>query len=386
MLSLAVLSENSSACEGITKMTRETGMFDVVYRVSPKDLHIPGIIRALYTHDPDLVLLDVNDWMSVTALTSQIKQSRLRGILVGFRPGWNEIEQVMFQRAGVHYLLREPISSAEMETVAYEALHKERSITNPNILAFLPAKAGGGCSTVALHTAAALAHGLSKSALLIEGDRRSGVYSIMLNLSDRPGLDVALRFGHAMTPVDWYQHVVRLSGFDLLPASPQHRTGRPIWADYYQLLRYVQKRYDYLLIDLPEVVNEATAEVVRAARSIFVVCTPEIASLKMARLRAEELQACEIPCERIQVILNRQERNSPDARGLEEILERPIFGILPNDYGSLKAAMVESRLAAPESPFAEACGTLARKLGGLPEVVPERPKFALLRKLSRIAG
>ena len=42
------------------------------------------------------------------------------------------------------------------------------------------------------------------------------------------------------------------------------------------------------------------------------------------------------------------------------VARNPIFGILPNDYGSLKAAMVESRMAAPESPFAEACGTLAR--------------------------
>ena len=40
-----------------------------------------------------------------------------------------------------------------------------------------------------------------------------------------------------------------------------------------------------LLIDLPEVVNEAIAELVRSARSVFIVCTPEMASLKMARFR-----------------------------------------------------------------------------------------------------
>jgi hypothetical protein len=66
--------------------------------------------------------------------------------------------------------------------------------------------------------------------------------------------------------------------------------------------------------------------------------------------------------------------------------ERSVFGVLPNDYAHLKAAMMESRLASPDSPFAEACRALARKLGGLPEAPPERFKLALLRKLGRIAG
>jgi len=134
------------------------------------------------------------------------------------------------------------------------------------------------------------------------------------------------------------------------------------------------------------VVNEATAEVVRSARSVFIVCTPEIASLKMALFRAEELEACEIPRDRIHIVVNRWERGSPPAPEVEEMLGRPVFVTLPNDYSNLKAAMMESRLAAPDSPFGEACRAFARKLSGLPEAPPERSKFALLRRLSRIAG
>jgi len=386
MLNLAVVTTNTAAWDGIRQMTTETEIFDIVFRGSTKELHPRAIIGALRTHDPDLILLDVSDWASVAPVANEIEQCDFRGITVGYRPGWDEVEQARFQEAGVRYLLREPISPAEMETLAYEALHRERGVTNPNILAFLPAKAGGGCSTVALHTAAAVAHGLSKRVLLIEGDRRSGVYSIMFNLGNQPGLDHALKVAHAMTPVEWQQHIAQISGFDLLPATPLHRNGMPIWADYYQLLRYVQKQYDYLFIDLPEVVNEATAEVVRAARSIFIVCTPELPSLKMARFRAEELQACEIPRERIHVILNRQERSRRNFQELEKTLERPIFAVLPNDYANLKAAMTEGRLAMPESPFTASCEALARKLEGLPEAMPDRAKFSLLRKLSRIAG
>ena len=349
-------------------------------------MNIPTVIRSLQTHDPDLILVDVGDWESVASLARKIKECNLRGIAVGFRPNWNRLEQVAFEDAGISYLLREPFSIAEIETLAHEALHKERGVANRNILAFLPAKAGGGCSTVAIHTASAIAKGLIKNVLLIEADRRSGVYSIMLNLKHGKGLDSALRLGNAMTPIEWHQHFVRVDGVHLLPADPQHRSPLPSWLDYYQLLQYVQKQYDYLLIDLPEVVNEATAEVVRSARNVFIVCTPEIASLKMARFRAEELEACEIPADRISVIVNRCERDGPAAQELEEMLERPVFWTLPNDYAHLKAAMMESQLAAAESPFGESCQAFARKLGGLPDAPPERFTLALLRKLGRIAG
>lgn len=389
MLSLAILTENSLAADAITQMAGETGIFTVVYRCSPTALNIPAVIRALLTQDPDLILLELEDWECVASLAEKIKGADLRGITVGFRSSWNRLEKITFQEAGIRYLLREPFSPGEMETLAYDALHKQCGVTNRNILAFLPAKAGGGCSSVAIHTAAALANGSSKKVLLIECDRRSGVYSIMLNLNSRPGLDNALRLGNAMTAMEWRQHVVMVSGIHLLPvtpASPKHRSPPPSWADYYQLLRYAQKQYEYLLIDLPEVVNEATAEVVRSARSVFIVCTPEIASLKMARFRAEELEACEIPPDRIHVLVNRQESDSPSAEELEEMLERPVFGTLPNDYAHLKAAIMESRLASPGSPFSEACRSFARKLGGLTEAPPERFRLGLLRKLARIAG
>jgi Mrp family chromosome partitioning ATPase len=386
MLNIAVLTANSHAAQGIDQIVAESGIFNIVFRGSPEDLATREVVRTLAMQDPELILLDLGNWEAVGVLASQIKERGCRAIMVGFRPAWNRMEQITFEEAGIHYLLREPFSAAEMETMAYETLHKERGVTNSNILAFLPAKAGGGCSTVAIHTAAGLAKSFPKNVLLIEGDRRSGVYSIMLNLDGRQGLDNALALGSSLTPGEWHQQVERIDGFHLLPANRKRRSPLPSWADYYQLLRYAQKQYDYLLVDLPEVVNEATAEVVRSARTVFIVCTPELTSLKMARFRAEELEACEIPSDRIQVVINRVERGGPDVKDLEEMIERPVFWTLPNDYGELNGAVLESRLASPDSAFSESCRALARKLGGLPEEPPERSRFALLRKLSRIAG
>ena len=150
--------------------------------------------------------------------------------MIGFRPGWNPLEKLSERSRG-----RLPVTRAvlghEMETIAYETLHKERGVTNGDCSRCSRQRPAGGCS-VAIHTAAGLAKSFPKNVLLIEGDRRSGVYSIMLNLDGRQGLDNALALGNSLTPGEWHQHVARIDGFHLLPAnrkreSPCHR-GRTI--------------------------------------------------------------------------------------------------------------------------------------------------------------
>jgi pilus assembly protein CpaE len=385
MLTLVVLTSNPVAADGIEQLAQESSVFKLVFKGSPIP-QIPAAIRTLRAHNPDLILLDIGNWEAVSALAGQIKQASLGGTVIGFEPSWNRLEQVTFEDAGIVDLLREPFSLTDLETAAYDALHRDHPVTNQNILAFLPAKAGSGCSTVALNTAAALVSHLGKKVLLIEADRRSGVLSILLNLQHREGLTEALEHAGEITPVEWHQYYAEAFGVHLLLANPTRRGPLPTWADYYQLLRYVQKQYDFLIIDLPEIVNEATAEVVKSARGVFVVCTPEVPSLKMASQRYAELKECEIPADHVHIVLNRWERGKLSIQDIEGILERPVFATLPNDYAHVKDAILESRLVARESAFAESCLALARKLSGLPEAPQEQSKFALLKRLGRITS
>lgn len=384
MLSVMLLTSNAATAEGIGHLIQDSGVFKLVSKGS----RIPStheVIRLLGMHDPELILLDLGEWDAVSALAQTIKRAKLRGVVIGFKATWNRLEQLTFEDAGIIDVLRDPFSHCELETVAYDALHRGHAVASQNIVALLPAKAGGGCSTIALNTAAALAEILAKKVLLIESDRRSGVLSIMLNLKNRSGLAEALQQAGEMTPVEWQQHSVWVAGIHLLPANPTRRGRFPTWADYYQLLRYAQKHYDFVFVDLPEVVNEATAEVVKSARAICIVCTPEVPSLKMAGQRLAELEACEIPGDRIHIILNRCERGGLSIQDVEGILERPVFASLPNDYKQVKNAILESRLVCKESRFAKSCKPLAQKLSGLPQAPRTESKFALLSKLGRIA-
>jgi pilus assembly protein CpaE len=379
-----LLTPDVETAGAIESMLHESSVFNLVARVSPiRSVH--EAMRLVGVHDPELILLDLSDWGAVAGLARQIRNLTCRCVVVGFKRLWSRAELISFEDAGIVDLLREPFSHEDLQTVSYDALHRGHAATDNNILALLPAKAGGGCSTVALNVAAALAENHAKKVLLVESDRRSGILSIMLNLKNRSGLSEALQLAGEMTPVEWQQHSIWVSGIHLLPANPARRGPLPTWAQYFQLLRFVQQRYDYVFVDLPEVVNEATAEVVKSARSICIVCTPEVPSLKMAGQRCAELEACKIPGDRIHIVVNRWERGGLSIDDVQDVLERPVFATLPNDYKQVKNAILESRLVAAESRFAKGCVTLAQKLSGLPEAPRAESKFTLLRELVRMA-
>jgi pilus assembly protein CpaE len=339
------------------------------------------VVRAT---DPEVLLLDLRDWERVAGVAPQLAQLGLRALPVGFLGDWTPEQQVRFGRAGISDLLREPFSPGELVRTVYEGLHRASPITNRNILAFLPAKAGSGASTVGLHTAAALANEFQRSVLLVEGDRRSGVLSILLNRETPRGVAGALLEAGELTDLSWRNYYEKVSGFDVLLADPARRGPLPTWAQFYQLLRFVQSRYEFVLADLPEVVNEATAEVVRNARGVVVVCTPELPSIKMAAIRCAELEECEVPPERIHVVLNRFERDGLRVEDAEAALGRPVFATLPNDYARLRDAMLESRVAPEDSPLGKGSRALAEKLGGLPEGSQKHGRFSLLQKLGRM--
>jgi len=384
MLNLILLTPNAMAAGAIEQLTQEAGVFKIVLNGSPIP-HVANVLRALRAYVVDVVLLDVGDWESVSLLASQIQRSGTGALIIGFRADWTPGQQAEMEAAGVSELLHEPFSPAELESAAYDSLHRHHVVTNRDILAFLPAKAGGGCSTVALNTAAAVAN-LQKKVLLVESDRRSGVFSIMLNLKNRFGLSEALQNVGELTLAEWNHYYVSAFGMHMLLADPANRSHLPSWAGYYRLLLFLQGQYDFLFFDLPEVVNQATAEVVKSARAIFIVCTPEVPSLKMASQRFAELEACEVPAANIHMILNRWERGRLGIPDVEKILGRPVFGTLPNDYAGVRESILESRLVALDSDFAEGCRTLARKLSGLPEAPPVRSGFGLLKKLGRITS
>lgn len=151
-------------------------------------------------------------------------------------------------------------------------------------------------------------HQLNRKTLLLEADTRAGVLSILLDLKNRVGMTDALKNATDLSPVEWTQHRVQSHGIHLLLGNPHRVSELSTWTGYYQLLHYVQRNYDVILADLPELVNTATAELARSADKVFIVCTPEVPALSMAPWRIADLERHGVASDRIHCVVNRWER------------------------------------------------------------------------------
>lgn len=384
MLRLAVVTPNPVAADAIEILTMDSGAFQPCFKITP----VPPakeVVRSLTAQNPSIVLLDLGDWIEAAGIAKEIQHNLPRTVIIGFRPRWDRTDQLKFEDAGILDLLPEPFSPGDIEAAAYEAMHRRYPLIHKNILAFVPAKAGGGCSTVALHVAAELASS-KKSVLLVECDQRSGPLSIMLDVEKNKGLpELLLHQAEFLSPLEWREFTTQCDGMDMLLSNPNRRGRLPSWADYYRLLLFVQKQYDYIVVDLPEVINQATAEFVRNTRAVFIVCQPELPSLKLAKLRRTELESCEIPPENVHILVNRWEKRRQPIESIEKAVEGKVFATLPNDYKEVRDSVLETRLVSRASSFGKACETLAQSIRDLPESPHARPKFILLRKLGTVS-
>jgi hypothetical protein len=117
LLSIMLLSPNVETAGIIENLLLESSIFKLVGKVSPIRSAHEGM-RLIGVHDPELILLDLGDWGAVSILARSLKGSSCRGVVVGFKPLWNRVEQLTFQDAGILDLLREPFSHEDLQRVA----------------------------------------------------------------------------------------------------------------------------------------------------------------------------------------------------------------------------------------------------------------------------
>lgn len=385
MLNTVLITSESAAAKAIEFMIAETGFLRLVFGDCPPPPH-HELLRLLQAHDPEVLLIDVTEWSLARPIAANVRKRDYKSAWIAFRPPWNKLEGANLETAGFDALMEAPFTTRQLESTVYQAIHGRHPSENDNLLVFLPAKAGSGCTTVVLNTAFALARETQKSVLVLEADRRSGILSELLDVSAQGSLGEALQRAESMTGLEWAQHRVTVEGVDFVMNDLTKTAPLPSWADYFQLLRFLRTRYDYILVDMPEAVNEATAEVVRSARAVFVVTTPEVPSLKLASHRIRELERCGLPPQQTRLIVNRATRDSLPPAEVEKLVGRSVFHSLGSDYPKIQQAILESRGVARDSKFYVATAALARKLGGLEEPVAQRSGFDLLRRFGRVAA
>jgi len=359
--------ETTSHLQQLCSLTQDV----CVYRSLERYPQAHETMRLLNSFAPQLVFLGADDEAAAHAVEHDIRSIQPGTAILGVSARMKAVHifETVFGGFPVYPI---PCSPGEFRAAVVHGLEARNAAKNASVFAFLPAKAGSGATTTALFVANILASMAQKKVLLLECDLHAGPISMLYNLRPSYSIMDALEDSHRLTDETWSEMVTHTGGIDVLSSVSRLGVRKVSPWGYQRLLSFVRGRYDIVIADLPEVVNDATEVVTRAAQAVFVVTSPSNPSLFLASRRRYELESRGVGATKVKYIVNRisPDREIPREAGwaidAEKIAAIPVDASL-FDASELQLDLVNLATIAEYTKIAEfCCGTA---------LVPKRSGF-----------
>ncbi len=369
MFEAILMSTNLLRGRKVREALVETGQVEV-NRVLDSVPTSYEIIRLLNVSQPDLFVVDLDDGEGAAATVQSVRTRSRSTAIIAFGDEFSGTQETA-DLLGVEAVLPYPVDVPAMMAAIDRAIHDKKGDTIDNLYAFLPAKAGCGTSTIVLNTAARLVNSLGKKVLVFEADLRSGVLGIMLGVEHHGGIQRILELAGQLDTFQWENNITRAHGVDFMLTRRESGGAIPGWHNYHQVLNFARPKYEMMLVDLPELVNPATVEIVRRAAATFIVCTPEVAPLNLAKMRCEELTLWGAAPTRIHLLLNRSQRGEMSAEEVKKFTGFDVAAVFPNDYKNLREAMNAGAPLSAKAALGQAALEFAGQLAGVEVAQPD---------------
>jgi pilus assembly protein CpaE len=236
------------------------------------------------------------------------------------------------------------------------------------IVAMFSPKGGVGCSTLAINLAIALHRIEEKPVALVDGSLQFGDVAVLLNLqANRSLADLAPHVDELDNDLLNHVALAHESGIRALLAPP-----RPEMADLIApgvlntILDELRNLYAYIVVDTPNTLSDVTLTVLDTADRVVLITTPDIPSIKNAKLFFEVTEALEYPLAKTTLILNKADRSANiRAEDIQASIKHPVAAQVPLDERTATAAAnqgVPFMLSAQSTPLAQAMMGLGRHL------------------------
>lgn len=355
-------------------------------------------VRMLNSYSPEVVFVQLavseHDHTSTERIKQLVDQIRMvvpETGLVGILPKADEEGLRTAAELGIMQILIPPFRGDQFRAAVFRALRSNTSVMKCNVFSFMPAKAGVGSTVTALNVASCLSRVFKKKVLVIEADMVSGPIGIMLHLQSEHSITDALDSSDRLNDAIWSQTVSTVGEVELLITTGGRSPTKTSQFSFFRLLSFAQQRYDTIIVDLPEAVDEAAEPLLAHSRGIYIVCTPELTALALARRRLHALEVRGISDSCVHIVLNRYNQTDWKTEHIEEMIGRKLSGQLPNDYREVQTAIQSGGFVNPASDLGNSFVELAAKLAGvdapprLPSASPDHQTSGLksfLKKLS----
>ncbi len=333
--------------------------------------------RVVCASVPEIVFLDIENAPAAEAVARQLEKDYPAIQRVALHPLQ---DPSIFRRAlqlRMQELLSPPFDPTETELI-FHRLHEEL-VAHPatigptkHLFAFLPSKAGSGASTIAANASWAFGQVPGNRVLLADFDTSSGVIGFLFNAEHGYSLIDAAAHEREFDDETWNRIVRRIGNIDLLLSGAPHIGEAISNRQLARLLEFSRRNYDTIGVDLSDTLNETSLAVLREANRIFLVTTPELPALRMARLKALLLQKLELQ-DKVSIVLNRaSKRMELSAEEIETTVGLPVLMSFPCDYANVTGAI---RTGQPATKLSAAAREFAGKLMNGTKHKPDRKRF-----------
>ena len=340
------------------------------------------LLRTMRLREIDVLFLSVEELAPAEALAAAIDRD-LPGtpvITLGTHGDPSLLSRLMHLGVREHLLF--PFQGVALAEALDTARRRFRPRPEPapqggDLYTFFPARAGVGATTLAAGASAALAAEMGVRTLLVDCDLGAGCLRFLLKLGQSASVVDALAHAESLDAALLAQMTGRWHTLDVLHAGrldplpliePDAVPG---------LLFVARQQFPVICADLPSSLDPLAIAFLRQSQGIFLVTTPEVISLHMAKVRVQQLADLGLK-DRASLIVNRVVRNKAIPSGIEDAVGLPVAHTVANDYLGVQSFILDGSPSVLKGDLRRHLRDLAQMMAPGRSVAPAPPKRKFL--------
>ena len=336
------------------------------------------LLRAVRVRKADLVLLCIDDWAPSEAIINGLDDAVPGLPVITF---WSHDSQELLPKLmhlGIREHLSFPLDAAALANALDAARH--RLVTHPvaparqsDLYTFLPAKPGVGTSTLAVSTSHALAEDLGARTLLLDCDLAAGAIRFLLRLSTSGSVVDSIKHAANLDEDLWSQMVGKYDRLEVLHAGLLDPPSGLDLPSLERVLTMARSQYEVICVDLASSLDEFTVALMKESRRIFLVTTPEVVALHMAKARLGRLKDLGLH-DRVSLLLNRKVRHDISDAEVAKLVGLPVSYSFSNDYAGVQGSILNAAPVSHETDLGQSILNLAQSMAPHLEA-PKAPSY-----------